>query len=81
MNSEQDNQSNNIKRVWWVDFIKGVSMIMIVLCHAAQGFYLPKFAENAFKFGQMGVQIFFLLSAFTICKSLDVKKRLGVNFC
>lgn len=49
-----------------VDIFKGIAIIMVILVHSAQTFELPKGINYILNFGQMGCQIFFLLSSFTM---------------
>jgi len=65
---------NTLERCWTVTFFKGIAIIMVILVHAAQRFSLPLWSTMLPKFSQMGCQIFFVLSAFTLCLSLDKKK-------
>lgn len=57
------------KRIPLVDIFKGFAMIMVVIVHAEQIIALPSGVDCIAKFGQMGCQIFFLMSAFTLCIS------------
>lgn len=55
-------------RIKWVDGAKGIAMLMIILVHVAgqmQG--VPAIVSFIFAFGSMGVQLFFILSAYTAC--------------
>lgn len=50
-------------------FFKGVAILLVILVHAHQRFDLSN-AQNAIqRFGQMGCQIFFVLSSFGLCHS------------
>lgn len=51
------------------EFFKGVAVFLVILVHSHQIFGLTG-AENAIqRFGQMGCQIFFVLSSFGLCHS------------
>ena len=54
-----------------VTFFKGVAIILVVLVHSHQKFMLTDTARLMPRFGQMGCQIFFLLSAFGLCYSFS----------
>lgn len=54
-----------------VDYFKGLSILLIIICHAVQVYELPACVEKFTSFGRMGCQIFFLLSGFTITMSYD----------
>lgn len=58
-----------------VDIFKGIAIMMVVLVHSAQTFDLPKEVAYIPKLGQMGCQIFYLLSSFTLIYSFR-----GVNY-
>ena len=49
-----------------LDILKGIAITMVVLVH-----YNQSYANNinAFKFGQMGCQVFFVLSGFSVTSS------------
>lgn len=57
-----------------VDFFKGIAIFMIILTHSAHPFSLPIWATWLPRFGQMGCQIFLVLSAFTLCLSYERKR-------
>lgn len=67
-------------RITSVSFFKGVAIAMVVLVHYAQSFVLPDFLAKVAHFGQMGCQIFFVLSAFTLCLSYQRKPLHYVQF-
>lgn len=55
----------------YIDSLRGIAIIMVVMVHTAQSFnnlhpYLNIFAG----YGQMGVQLFFIVSSFTLCLSM-----------
>lgn len=52
---------------------KGIAIIMVVLVHISQSFSLPKWMTYVPQLGQLGCQIFFVLSSYTLCFSLDRK--------
>ena len=63
-------KSNNAsKRIPLVDLFKGFAMICVVVVHAEQIIALPDCLDGLARFAQMGVQIFLLMSAFTLCIS------------
>lgn len=64
------NKRMNNTRIFAVDWMKSVAIIFVVLCHTSQPIKnLPVFLENAFKLGQLGVQMFFVMSAYLCCKT------------
>ncbi len=55
------------------DFFKGIAILLVILVHSHQRFDLS-YAQSAIqRFGQMGCQIFFALSAFGLCHSFSRK--------
>lgn len=63
-----------------VDLFKGIAIFMIVLTHSAHPFSLPIWATWLPRFGQMGCQIFLVLSAFTLCLSYERKRPRYLSF-
>lgn len=57
----------SMKRVYWIDFAKALAIIGVVVVHVSQVLRLPSWAHLAASFGAMGVQLFFLLSAYCLC--------------
>lgn len=58
-----------------IDRFRDVAVIMIVMCHYAQTYYdLPNVVRIIIGMGQMGCQIFFVMSAFACFLSIDKKK-------
>jgi len=62
-----------------IDALRGVAVLMVVLVHvgyyAAEGLWFTQVS----RFGQYGVQLFFMLSAFTLCHSISRQDRLGAG--
>ena len=54
-------------RVDWIDALKGVAILMVVTVHVSQAIPMPEWAKLVGSFGAMGVQLFFLLSAYCLC--------------
>ena len=54
-------------RVKWIDAAKGIAIIMVVVVHLAQALALKGALSQACSFGAMGVQLFFLMSAYCCC--------------
>lgn len=68
------NTNINYKKLQSVNFYKGIAIIMVILVHSAQLFKLPNIITYIPRFSQMGCQIFFVLSAFTLCMSYSKRK-------
>lgn len=56
-----------MKRVEWIDQAKGIAILMVVAVHLSQAVSLPQAVDEAASFGAMGVQLFFLMSAYCAC--------------
>ncbi len=63
-----------------VTFFKGIAIFMVLFVHSTQRFALPVWLKMVGGFGQMGCQIFFVLSAFTLCLSFDRKQTKYFEF-
>ena len=56
-----------MNRVAWIDFAKVLAIIGVVTVHVSQVVPLPQWAHLAAAFGAMGVQLFFIMSAYCLC--------------
>ncbi len=72
--------NEDIHKQWLVTFFKGVAICMIIFVHSSQYFLLPAWAKKLPQFGQMGCQIFFVLSAYTLCLSLEKNQTKTLPF-
>jgi peptidoglycan/LPS O-acetylase OafA/YrhL len=58
-----------------IDTLRGIAVLMVVLIHTGQCINnLPVHYEKITEYGQLGVQLFFFVSAFTLCLSFDGRK-------
>ncbi len=56
----------------YIDSLRGVAILMVILVHTSQTVSgLHSYIQTVCNFGQMGVQLFFVLSAFTLCLSME----------
>lgn len=53
------------------DFFKGIAIILVILVHSHQIFVLAAPYTAVQRFGQMGCQIFFVLSSFGLCHTFS----------
>jgi peptidoglycan/LPS O-acetylase OafA/YrhL len=71
------------KRLSFIDALRGVAALGVVLYHIKEGNHIPviesrlPWLSDFFELGLFGVPIFFVLSGFVIALSLD-KKRMGL---
>lgn len=60
----------------FIDVARGIAILMVILVHTAQSVPgLPGFVVVATQYGQHGVQLFFVASAYTLCKSFEARCR------
>lgn len=66
----------------YIDSLKGLSMIFIVLYHlyAIEKYNIPESLKNIINQGPRGVQMFFIISALTLCMSLSRKMNEEKHF-
>jgi len=62
------------------DFFKGVAIILVILVHSHQAFDLSPMFNAVQRFGQMGCQIFFVLSSLGLCFSYSKKQLPFIPF-
>lgn len=64
----------------WVNVFKGIAILMVLVVHSTHRFELPVLVNEVCKFGQMGCQVFFVISAFCISMSYDRRKEPVCSF-
>lgn len=71
--------NTNTQRLKSVDALRGIAILMVILVHSSQRFpYLSLSNVKYFYYWcQMGVQLFFLASSFTLCLSLKRSNENG----
>lgn len=60
-----------------IDILRGFAILAVILVHTAQQIEGDMFLRSIAKYGQMGVQLFFVVSAFTLCYSFESRKKEG----
>lgn len=67
-----------------IDTARGIAILMVIMVHSSLHFVAFEWLSLFFvRYGQMGVQLFFVVSAFTLCLSADRRsdeKRPIVNY-
>lgn len=78
----QNNKSNiAIKKIESVAYYKGIAMVMVIIVHLSFAFDgLSLYISAPCLFGQMGCQIFFVLSAFCLCLSYEKSNHHTLQF-
>jgi peptidoglycan/LPS O-acetylase OafA/YrhL len=58
-------------KIKFIDSIRGIAILMVILVHTSQKISgsLDNITEIIVSYGQMGVQLFFIVSAYTLCLS------------
>lgn len=73
---EEPKPINDHPKLAYVDSLRGIAVLMVILVHIAQKTYgLDGLTKQTAMYGQMGVQLFFVLSAYTLCLSFDRRKQ------
>jgi peptidoglycan/LPS O-acetylase OafA/YrhL len=86
MNAEPtiETRSTDSKPQKWhlehIDALRGIAVLGVVLVHSSQFLGLPQWLEQAAFTGQRGVQLFFLISAFTLFLSYDNRHEPASSF-
>lgn len=57
----------------FVDFLRGIAILLVIWVHHGQRFKDLPSIQVVSGFGQMGVQLFFVASAYTLCRSMDAR--------
>ena len=65
----------------FVDFCKGLAMLMIIVVHSGQSFpNMSRFIFYGTIYGQMGCQLFLMMSAFLLCVSFEKGKLNSIEY-
>lgn len=63
----------NITKFEQIDILRGLAIIMVIVVHVSQIISGDLVFKSIYAYGQMGVQMFFLASAFTLSYSMDYR--------
>ncbi len=68
--------ANKTQKFQYIDSLRGIAILAVLLvhCHFYGRNQYPSYFVSLFNHGDLGVQLFFIISAFTLCLSFD--KRL-----
>jgi Predicted acyltransferases len=69
----------NDKKLDYIDALRGLAITGVLFTHIGVNSHLPLFIQKIIAGGAMGVQLFFIVSAFTLFLSLD--KKIGQEKC
>ena len=74
--------SKNTHQLKHIDSLRGIAILMVILVHTAQGVNFTQQHEplstlvmSLTNYGQVGVQLFFIISAYTLCLSLSKRQQ------
>lgn len=79
-------EDNNQKNYKYVDALRGIAILMVMAVHVSQSNSLDisDLTKSVLKYGSKGVQLFFMVSAFTLFMSLNARyekeKRPFLNY-
>jgi peptidoglycan/LPS O-acetylase OafA/YrhL len=62
-------QEDSLKKYEWIDFGRGIAILLVIFLHSSEIFNTTGFIKTVAGRGDMGVQLFFILSAFTLFNS------------
>jgi len=66
-----------LKKYDWVDALRGYAIILVIMIHTSQFFTVTGVLRRITSLGDLGVQLFFILSSFTLFNSY--KKRADID--
>jgi peptidoglycan/LPS O-acetylase OafA/YrhL len=62
------------RRLSYINTCRGLAILMVILVHHSESFTYNFYIRYIAAYGQMGVQLFFIASALTLCFSMDVRR-------
>jgi peptidoglycan/LPS O-acetylase OafA/YrhL len=63
------------KKYAYIDSLRGIAILLVLIVHNGTCLHFPKVLNRIVENGQYGVQLFFLVSAFTLMLSYNVRKN------
>jgi peptidoglycan/LPS O-acetylase OafA/YrhL len=73
LNNVNSSSLKNINKLDSINLMRGIAILMVIMVHVYQGIDGILYFSNFARYGQMGVQLFFIASAFTLCYSMEAK--------
>ena len=58
----------------WINALRGYAILLVILVHSSQYFFVSGFINKICQRGDLGVQLFFILSSFTLFNSYSNRK-------
>jgi peptidoglycan/LPS O-acetylase OafA/YrhL len=62
--------NKSVKKYHYIDALRGIAIIGVIIIHVGE-MQKSAFLESKTKYGQLGVQLFFVASALTLCLSME----------
>ncbi|TBO42190.1 acyltransferase family protein [Pedobacter kyonggii] len=75
--------SNNLNRLRYLDALRGVAVLLVMMVHSTElsnTSSFPLMVANFISSGVFGVQLFFIISAFTLFYTLSIEKKTKTDF-
>lgn len=66
--------AQEIRKFAYIDAVRAIAILMVIALHASQHVEGSPLVARAALFGQLGVQLFFVASALTLCLSAEARK-------
>lgn len=64
------------KKYDYIDIVRGIAILAVVFVHSGSILHhLPPFLDAAYAYGNLGVQLFFVASALTLCMSMTNRQE------
>ena len=70
---------NTLKKFDWIDFGRGIAVLLVIMIHSAQAFQTSGELKKITHTGDIGVQLFFILSGLTLFSSYS--NRYNIDGC
>lgn len=77
LDAPPDRSPPGARHLDWLEALRGIAVLGVVLVHAGVAIDASGFVDALSFLGQRGVQLFYILSAFTIALSLDSRAQVG----
>jgi len=76
MTAPRGRNADPVKHLGYIDSLRGIALLMVVAYHSAMIAPVTSLTlRSVFDAGRYGVQLFYLISAFTLFRSMDIRAR------
>jgi len=66
--------SSGVENLDWIDALRGIAIFMVVASHVAHPCQMPPLLQRIIESGAAGVELFYVVSAFTLARSWERRK-------